>query len=58
MHTPLDLPEQLHNIVEIYPPVPIKVKRTDRFIRRNPRHLVEMSTTSLKSLRPLAFRSS
>ena len=37
----LNLPEQLHNIVEIYPSIPIEIKRTDRFIRRNPLHLVE-----------------
>ena len=35
------LPKQLHNIVEIDPPVPVEIKRTDRLIRRNPLHLVE-----------------
>ena len=38
----LNLPEQLHNIVEVNSPVIIEIKRTDWFMCRNPLHLVEV----------------
>ena len=37
----LYLPEQLHNIIKVYPGIPVKIKRTHRHICRNPLHLVE-----------------
>jgi hypothetical protein len=39
----LNLPEQLHNIIEIYPSVPveIKIKCAGRLGRCNPRHMIE-----------------
>ena len=37
----LNLPEQLHDIIEIYPAIPIKVERTHWLVRRYPLHLVE-----------------
>jgi hypothetical protein len=37
----LYLPEQHHNIIEIDPSIPVEIKCTHWFIRRNPLHLVE-----------------
>jgi hypothetical protein len=37
----LYLPEQHHNIVEIYPAIAVEIKRTDRLVCHDPLHLVE-----------------